>query len=234
MRIEHIGKHKATITGIDIQSLKQGQTDVKPAVVLHIEQTLANSSLNMLDKSLLPFLFEKSTGKTERQQVLDGVDVVSQFPQLTDAAVALGDLHWKGEQTGSTLKIYEGVTGDRDIKLSDCKVQKVKLSPSEGGAVVWSYQVYTSDVDQETIGALGVLKSLTRDIELEAAKPASAKQRTLDDGKTEKKLTPADALAKSVKTGAAKVDKGEAPADKHKDGAWPFPRDGAGATGAPA
>lgn len=205
MRIEHIGKHKATITGIDIQSLKQGQTDVKPAVVLHIEQTLANSSLNMLDKSLLPFLFEKSTGKTERQQVLDGVDVVSQFPQLTDAAVALGDLHWKGEQTGSTLKIYEGVTGDRDIKLSDCKVQKVKLSPTEGGAVVWSYQVYTSDVDQDTIGALGVLKSLTRDIELEAAQPVSAKQRTLDDGKGEKKLTPAQALQKSVQTGAATV-----------------------------
>lgn len=233
MRIEFIGKTKATITAIDIQSLKMGQTDVKPAVCLHLQLTLANNTLKMLDKHLLPFLFEKGTGKSDPQRALDGVDVLSDLPQLTDIAVKIGALHWEGEQTGCTLKIYQGVTGDHDIKLGDCTVRKIKIDPQEGGAVDWDLQVYTSDVDQDTIGALGVLKSLTRDIELEAAQPAS-KQLTLNDGKGEKKLTPAQALQKSVNTGAAKVDKGEAPADKHKDGAWPFPRDGAGATGAPA
>lgn len=204
MRIEFIGKTKATISDIDIQSLKQGQTDVVPAVCLHLKLTLANNTLKMLDKNLLGFLFEKGTGKGDPQRALDGVDVLSDLPQLTDLAVSIGAINWDGEQTGSTLKIYQGVTGDQDIKLGDCKVHKVKIEPKEGGAVEWSLQVYTSDVDQETIGALGVLKSLTRDIELEAAQPAS-KQRTLDEGKGDKKLTPADALAKSVKTGAATV-----------------------------
>jgi hypothetical protein len=205
MRIEFIGKTKATISDIDIQSLKQGQTDVVPAVCLHLKLTLANNTLKMLDKNLLGFLFEKGTGKGDPQRALDGVDVLSDLPQLTDLAVSIGAINWDGEQTGSTLKIYQGVTGDQDIKLSDCKVHKVKIEPKEGGAVEWSLQVYTSDVDQDTIGALGVLKSLTRDIELEAAQPVSAKQRTIDEGKGDKKLTPAQALQKSVQTGAATV-----------------------------
>lgn len=232
MRIEFIGKTKATITAIDIQSLKMGQTDVKPAVCIHFKVTQANSTLSMFDKKLLSFLFEKGNGAST-QQALEGIPVVSELPQLTAIAQALGAINWDGEQTGSTLKIYQGVTGDQDLKLGDCTVRKVKITPMEGGGVDYDFQVYTSDVDQETIGALGVLKSLTRDIELEAAQAVSAKQRTLDDGKDEKKLTPAAALEKSVKTGAAKVDK-DAPKGKGEGGTWPFPRDGAGATGAPA
>jgi hypothetical protein len=209
MRIEFIGKTKATITAIDIQSLKMGQTDVKPAVCIHFKVTQANSTLSMFDKKLLSFLFEKGNGAST-QQALEGIPVVSELPQLTAIAQALGAINWDGEQTGSTLKIYQGVTGDQDLKLGDCTVRKVKITPMEGGGVDYDFQVYTSDVDQETIGALGVLKSLTRDIELEAAQPASAKQRTLDDGKDEKKLTPAKALEKSVQTGAAKVAGSEA------------------------
>lgn len=199
MRLAFVPKHKATIADIDIQSLKQGQTDVVPAVCLTLKMTLANSTLNLLDKTLLPFLFEKGLPSASTQHTLDGVDVVSDLPQLTDAAVALRSFDWEGEQTGSTLNIYQGVTGDEDIKLSDCTVRKVKVTPKEGGAVEWKFEVYTSDVDQETIGALAVLKSLTRDIELVAAEPVS-QQRLDDDGG---KLTPAAALQQSVETGAA-------------------------------
>jgi hypothetical protein len=204
MRLEFIGKTKATITAIVIQSLKMGQTDVKPAVCLHLKITQANNTLAMFDKKLQTFLFEKGNG-VATQQALEGIPVVSDMPQLTAIAMAIGALNWDGEQTGSNLKIYQGVTGDQDIKLGDCTVRKVKITPLEGGAVDYDLQVYTSDVDQETIGALGVLKSLTRDIELEAAQPVSAKQRTIDDGKDDKKLTPEKALEKSVKNGAAKV-----------------------------
>jgi hypothetical protein len=190
MRIEFTGKTKATIVDVDIQSLKMGQTDVKPAVSLHLRFTLANSTLKMLDKNLLPFLFEKSSGKIE-QKTLDGIAVVSELPQLTDLAIALGALNWDGEQTGCTLMIYQGVTGDQDIRLQDCTVRKIKIEPNEGGSVEWHMQVYTSDVDQEIIGALGVLKSLERDVELTPPSAASEKQRSIDDGAT---LTPEKAL----------------------------------------
>lgn len=197
MRIEFCGKTKATIVDIDIQSLKRGQTDVEPAVCLHLKVTQSNHTLKMLDKNLLGFLYQKGQSAAT-QATLDGVPVVSDHPSLSPIAVALGALNWDGEQTGSTLKIYQGVTGDQDIALADCTVRKVKIDPKEGGAVDFHLQVWTSDVDQEVIGALGVLKSLDRDIELVAAEPVNAKQRAIDDGAGDKQLTPAKALAKAT------------------------------------
>ncbi|MDP2074605.1 hypothetical protein [Hydrogenophaga sp.] len=198
MNLQFAGKHKATIADIDIQSLKMGQTDVVPAVCLTLKLTLANSTLKMLDPTLLNFLFEKGLPAAAQQQVLDGVPVVSDLPQLTDAAMALGALNWDGEQTGATLKIYQGVTGDQDITLADCTVRKVKVEPKEGGAVEWKFEVYTADVDEHTIGALGILKSLTRDIELDPAKALSAQQREIQADP----LTPEKALGKASKRGA--------------------------------
>lgn len=195
MRIEFIPKVKATITDIDIQSLKRGQTDVEPAVCLHLKITQANHTLKMLDKNLLGFLYQKGQSNAT-QATLDGVPVVSDHPSLSAIAVTLGALNWDGEQTGSRLKIYQGVTGEMDIELADCTVRKVKIDPKEGGAVDFHLQVWTSDVDQEVIGALGVLKSLDRDVELMAAEPV--KQRQIDDGAGDKQLTPAKALAKAT------------------------------------
>lgn len=77
------------------------------------------------------------------------------------------------------------MTGDLDIALSDCTVRKVKVEPVEGGAVEWRFEVYTSDVDEHTIGALGVLKSLTRDIELVPAQPVADQQRGIEEAEKE-------------------------------------------------
>ena len=193
MQIEFCGKTKATFTAIDIQSLKMGQTDVVPAVCVHLKVTTANHSLSMLDKNLLKFLFQKGVDQST-QQALEGIPVVSDYPALSPIAEALGALNWDGEQTGAKLRIYQGVTGDLDIALDDCTVRKVKIDPREGGAVDWKFEVYTSDVNQDTIGALGVLKSLERDIELIAAEPV--KQRRIEE-KGEKN-TPEKALAGAV------------------------------------
>ncbi len=181
MRIEFIPKTKAIISDIDIQSLKQGQTVRVPAVCLTLKLTLANSTLSMLDPSLLTFLFEKGLPAASQQSVMDGIPIVSELPKLTEAAMALGALDWDREQTGSTLVIYQGVTGDQDVTLNDCTVRKVHIKNKEGGAVEWRLEVYTSDVDQETIGALGVLKSLTRDIELVAAMPVGERQQSIEE-----------------------------------------------------
>lgn len=68
-----------------------------------------------------------------------------------------------------------------------------------------TFHVYTTDVDEDTLGALAVLKSLERDIELEG--PSLAQQKRLDeaqDGKDtvkpppNKRQTPAQALAATL------------------------------------
>jgi hypothetical protein len=164
------------------------QTDVKPAVCLTLKTPLPNAKLNMLDASLRAFLYE-NTGKSTGSLV--GIDAVSDLPNLTAAAIALGALDWEYEQTGCKLVIYTGATGHADIKLKDGTVRKIKVDCKEGGTVDHYWQFYTADVDEETIGALGVLKSLERDIELTAPEIISQQQQ-LPEGE---QLTPEKALA---------------------------------------
>lgn len=203
MRIELIGKTKATIQAIEILSLKMGQTDVKPAVCISLKVPLPNSALAMLDPTLRDFLYEASPGKKQTTGTLEGVEVVSDKPNLTLAATALGALNWEYEQTGCSLLIYNGATGHGNIKLTDGTVRKVKVDPKEGGTVDHYLQFYTAEVDAETIGDLGVLKSLERDVELSAPEIVS-QQKTLDEQET-----PEQALAKTVK-GGKKQTPGEA------------------------
>lgn len=90
------------------------------------------------------------------------------------------------------------------------------------------FQFYTADVDEETIGALGVLKSLERDIELTAPEVISAQKDLIE------KETPEQALAKTGK--GVKQTKGQALAAvlgqeqeaaasgaKKDEVIWPFP-----------
>lgn len=179
MRFEFIGKQKATLTDIDPQSLKQGQTDLKPAVALTIKATAANTTLNMLSKTLRPFLYEKAPQSKEIQGTLEGVPPVSDLAALTEAAKWLGAQNWDEEQTGCKLVIHLGVS---TITLTDGTLQKLHFAPKEGGAVDWRFVFYTStDIDAEVLGDLCVLKNHDVDIELTAPELISSKQKSIEE-----------------------------------------------------
>ncbi len=198
-RLELIGKTKATITAIEILSLKMGQTDVQPAVCLTLNVRLPNSKLAMLDATLRDFLYTDNSDKPKTQQQLEGVEVVSDRPNLTPAAEAIGALHWEYEQSGCKLKVYSGVTGQGNISLKDGTLRKVKLDPKEGGTVELTFQFHTADVDAETIGDLGVLKSLERDVELTAPEVISAQSKIDVEPDAEgEELTPEKAFKQAV------------------------------------
>ncbi len=225
MKFEIIGKTQATLADIDIQSLKKGQTEVVPAVALLFKLTLANMALTQLDKTLLPFLYAKASPGAAGQATLDGVAVVSDMPALTPAAVKIGTIGWDDEQTGCKLVIYQGATGHGDIRLKDCAVKVKKLDPKEGGTVDFYLSVYTADVDAETLGDLGVLKSHDLDIELTGPEVAKGKQKEIDPP-AGGKVTP----IKPAKKGALGTDADQAQRqadvlaqDKTQDGGWPFP-----------
>lgn len=181
MKFELIGKTRAKLTKVDIQSAKRGQTETVPAVALTFEVTLPNNCLDMLDKALLPFLYEK--GVSSAQSTLDGVAVVSEMPSLTRAASRLGTLSWDDEQSGSALTIYQGITGDEDIRLAGGVVNVKKIEAHEGGAWDATVMFYVEDLDSDTLGALAVLKSHELDIELTA--PDVVVQREIEDDDAE-------------------------------------------------
>lgn len=208
-RFELIGKTNATITAIEILSLKMGQTDVQPAVCLSLKVPLPNTKLAMLDASLQRFLYEKDGPQSPNSNTLAGIEPVSDLPDLTAAAKAIGAIPWDYEQTGCKLKIYNGASGHADITLKDGTVRKVKIDPQQGGTVDHYLQFYTSDVDAETIGELGILKSLERDVELTAPEIIS-QQKSLDE--EEEPLTPTKALADAQAKADKQTGKKRAPA----------------------
>ncbi|MCZ4315131.1 hypothetical protein O4H66_17125 [Comamonadaceae bacterium G21597-S1] len=225
MRFELIRKTKATLVDIDPQSLKMGQTEVVPAVALTFKVTLANSALAMLDKALLPFLYSRGNSGAAAQATLEGVEVVSEFPSLTPAAVMLGDLSPKeaNEQTGCKLHIHVGATGHADIKLQDGTATVKKLCPKEGGAVDFHITFYTSDVDAETLGELCVLKSHDLDIELAAPELISAQVNIEDaDGG---KITPIKGKkAGKLGTDAEQAERQAKSLAEDDAKGWPFPK----------
>lgn len=202
MRFEYIGKTKAKLAGIEILSKKDGQTDLRPAVSVSLLVVQPNNTLNMLGPRVRQFFYQKTNKATEVQGTLDGVPMVSDLAQLTDEAKLLGSQSCgKWEQSGCTLRLYLGISGHQDITLRDGTVRKVNFACKEGGAVEWTFDVYTEDVDAETIGELGVLKNHDLDIELTAPELISA-QKDVEDGAGKTK----------AKAAAAIKDKGEAAA----------------------
>lgn len=178
MKLELTGKTKAVLEDVDVQSQKMGQTDIKPAVCLHFKVTMANSCLHMFDKTALAFLYTKN-GSAAKQNVLDGIPVVAEMSQLTDAAMALGAFSWDGEQTGCTLVIHRGIKADANIVLRDGTTLKYKTVHHEGGTVDVSFRFFTTDLDAETLGELAVLKSHDLEIELSVPEALSSKQADL-------------------------------------------------------
>lgn len=212
MPFELIGKTRAKLTEVNIQSVKLGQTELKPAISLRFKATLANEKLNMLDRSLLPFLYQKnSAAKTQGQ--LDGIPVVSDMPQLTEAAKRMGSIDWDGEQSGCKLTVYQGVTGDMNITLVDGTASIQKVVPKEGGTIDVTFDYDVGDLDAETMGELAVLKNHEPDIELTVPEVLQQRPRQADV-EDEEQLTPEKALAQELQNAGTQAKAPKLPARK--------------------
>jgi len=53
----------------------------------------------------------------------------------------MGAIKWDYEGLGYHLCVEHGIGGKSDIKLGDCKVDKFKLAPVNGGSVQISFRV---------------------------------------------------------------------------------------------
>lgn len=231
MRFEIVGKTKAKLCNVKIQSHKMGQKNTVPAVALRFMATMSNNVLGQFDKLLKNFLYEKNGSAGAKQQVLDGVDVVSDTPQLRQAGAKLGELHWKDEQTGSKLVIYIGATGHANIVLKDGKVHAFKLVPKEGGTTQVFFTAFFWDLDAETLGDLGVLHQHDVEIELEAPEvvqdtpllpeepeaPAGATSKVTRLPKPGAAKEPVKSPLPVLKDGSANPDAGGDPDTEHDD-----------------
>jgi hypothetical protein len=201
MRIEFCPKTKSTLVDITVLSLKMGQHDTKPALCVNFKTPMPNTVLNALDKRLRTVFYEKNGNAAKTQQHLEGIEQVTDLPQLTELGGKLGPIQWPDEQTGSKLLIYHGIGARPAWTLKDGTVRKVKCDAKEGGTVDVHWQFYTADVDAETIGELAVLKS--HEVDLELTPPEIVSQAQIEDGLDDDapagdELTPEKALATAL------------------------------------
>ena len=194
------------ITSVNPRSERHGPEELHPAVDLHISLTTGNNILTALDGKLLDALYTKNANADQGgQQSLEGVEEVSNLPNLKFPL--MGALKWKKDLVGYTLTVQHGVGSD--IVLTGCKVNNFTIDPKEGGSVDLKFRVQSSDVDERTLGKLGLLVQNEVDVMLLAPEAKQDGQQdienplpyTLDDSDKQVEnpfpsaLTPEQALA---------------------------------------
>lgn len=171
----------AKLLDVVVLSQKNRAPDENPGAKLKFEVKLANDALSTLDGSLKSMLFTKAGGpKKDPQATLEGVEPVSDLPNLTTIGQKVGVLRWDNEQTGYTLAIDLGLGGKRsNIESDDCKVSKIRITPNEGGSINVKLNVEAPNVSEVHFGRLAKLKS--RDVQL-VLLPPSVDDRQADIG----------------------------------------------------
>lgn len=166
----------AKITDILVLAEKDRQPDTNPGAGLDLALTTSNHILTAFDGFLRGMLYTKNGGSASSQQgTLEGVEPVSDMPNLTDIGKKLGQFGWDLELTGYTLTIDQGLGGKTsNIELGDCKLSKFSVQPKEGGSVVIKFRAESPDVSEKTHGKLALLK--TRELPITLTAPEVVQQ----------------------------------------------------------
>jgi hypothetical protein len=161
---------KTKLTEVGVLSQKNREPDQDPGVALSFTMELPNHSLTFFDGGLKSFLYTKSAASSglPKQEGIEGLEEISDMPNLTKAGMKLGRLHWNHEQTGFTLTIDHGLGNKSNLELLDCVVSGFRITPKEGGTVILDFQIESQDVPEKTFGKLATLKNREVQITLTA------------------------------------------------------------------
>jgi hypothetical protein len=195
MKLELIGKRQIRFLAFKTQKKKMGQKDKLNAISGQAVVRLPNTMLDMFDPALRTFLFQRNSAPNPQAEI---PNMTMELQELTPAAKALGALHWAGEQGGSKIKVYQGITTDMDFTITGATLSKYMLTPIEGGYFDWRFSFYSSDnIDRDLIGSVGEQVTESPEVEIIAPEVMNAPQGELLE-EEEDPLTPEKAFAQSL------------------------------------
>lgn len=188
----------AKLVDVRVLSQKNRQPDDNPGVKLVVEMSLADSVLAGFDGSLKHFLFTAapaSGGKKPKgeQASLDGVEPVSDTPNLTGIGQHVGVLRWQQDLTGYSLAIDLGLGGRKsNLLIDDCTLSTWRMTPKQGGSVTLKFNLESQDASDAAWAKLAKLKSREVNLTLlapvvsqevlDAARPSAADEAAFYDG----------------------------------------------------
>ena len=161
---------KAKITDVVVLSQKNREPDANPGAALTFSMELSNNALTYFDGSLKSFLYTKSAASSAApaQQGLEGVEEVSDLPNLTRSGIKMGKFHWNEDLTGYTLVIDHGMGGKSNLEIGDAMVSNFRIEPKEGGTIIVGFLLESQDVPEKVFGKLATLKNREVQITLSA------------------------------------------------------------------
>jgi hypothetical protein len=162
---------KAKLVDIDVLSKKNRPDNEDPGVQIKVEMQLPNAVLIEVDGRLRAMLFEPSK-EAPRQAGLDGVEPVSDMPDLTEIGNKVGWLKWGGDYTGYTVEIDFGLGGKRNLVLGDATMDRIRFAPKLGGTVLTKCVLESRDYPDGTFDRLAKLKSKEIQMRLRGPKVA--------------------------------------------------------------
>ena len=167
----------AKLTNVNVRSEKHGPDQLNPATDLFFKIDAPNSILSQFDGHLLSAIYHRSAAAAGdgAQQALDGIEQVSDLPNLRFPSMR--PIEWGWDLDGYTLTIGHGLGGASDIPLTDCKVDRFKLTPREGGTVEVKFRVRCSNhLTEKAMGKLALLVQNEVPIMLTAPEVAGEQQ----------------------------------------------------------
>lgn len=158
---------KTRILDIDALSQKGRPPNSKPGVQIACSVELPNTILTEFDGRMRAAIYEKSAAaEVDPQKGLDGVEPVTDLPNLTSFGRRLRSFAFEAEFTGFTLVVDYGTGGKSNLTLPDAKLGSFRFTPKEGGTVTLKFKVEANDVPEATFGKLATLKSRDAQIQL--------------------------------------------------------------------
>jgi hypothetical protein len=184
---ELLQAQKTRLNDVVVLSQKNRQPDDNPGAKLNLEMDVPNHVLSYFDGMLKGFLFTKNASSTpiatKRKDTatgaLDGVEAVSDLPNLSSIGSKVGQLKWDAELTGYDLTVVLGLGKKAsNLEIGDCVLTKFRFRPKDGGSVTMKFTLESQNVSEQAFGKLAKLKS--REVEILLVPPVDG-QRDIDD-----------------------------------------------------
>lgn len=137
----------ATLASLTTRVEKHGD-DNKPAVSMRLEIEAPNTLLDVIDPQIRHALYMAVDG----QDQLPGVEPAT--PVLRCNSFEKHTLATAHE--GWTLAVDYGIDEEAPMVFGGCKVDKFGVDAKQGGSVVLSFRVGTSDIDADRFGKLAM------------------------------------------------------------------------------
>lgn len=155
MAFEFLTLTKCKLSSVNVRSEKHGP-ELVPAVDLKLSVDSSNDILDKFHPDLKQSLFFKAQEEDGTQDELDGIDPVTNLPNLRFSRLE-GPLKWNTTGSGYELMIDYGLGGASNLNLYGCEINNFSFSPKEGGTVEVKFRVQISEIEEHLIGKLAML-----------------------------------------------------------------------------